>query len=84
MSVARRIAKSALVGSLSVILVLGAMNLTAPSAKAFPFPPVPLCGPSILWVCTGPGGPAVLFGGTICEKAKFEKKTGLTCVPFGG
>lgn len=62
-------------------LLLGAMTLTAPRAEARP-PIQPLCGPTLLWSCTGVGGPDVLFPGTVCDKITFEKQTGLTCVPY--
>ena len=65
---------------LSAALALGVMSLLAPDADAKPRPPGPLCGPSFQWSCTGVGGPSVLFLGTVCDKDKFEKKTGKTCV----
>ncbi len=83
MKLIRRLGKVSLIGSTFGALALGVMTLFAPRAEALP-PIGPLCGPSILWICSGPGGPDILFGGTICEKIKFEKKTGLTCVPYGG
>jgi hypothetical protein len=64
-------------------MAMCAITLIAPGARA-DRPPGPLCGPTILWVCSGPGGPLVLFGGTVCEKVLFEEETGLTCVPYGG
>jgi len=60
------------------------MTLTAPSTAAAPGGPPLLCGPTYLWVCSGPGGPVVLFPGTICDKILFERQSGLTCVPYGG
>lgn len=83
MNLVRKFGSSLLAGSAALALVLGGMALTANPAQALR-PPGPLCGPTILWICSGPGGPKVLFGGTICEKARFEKETGLTCVPYGG
>lgn len=83
MNVIRRIGKSLVVGSALGALVLGALALTAPRADAKP-PIGPLCGPSYLWECTGPGGPTVLFPGTVCDKIVFERRTGLTCKPYGG
>jgi hypothetical protein len=62
--------------------VLGTLTISAPRAQALP--PRLLCGPTILWICTMPGGSEVLFGGTVCEKIAFERQTGSTCVPYGG
>ena len=62
-------------------LVTGALALTSAPAQALR-PIGPLCGPTYQWSCSGPGGPDVLFVGTICDKIRFESKTGLTCVPF--
>ena len=83
MKTTRRIGKGLLGGSLCAAIVLGVMTLTAPRAEAGGLFRL-LCGPSILWFCSGPGGPDVLFGGTVCEKLQFEQQTGLTCVPFTG
>lgn len=58
-----------------------AIAFTQP-AKARPPIPGPLCGPTLQWSCSGPGGPDVLFIGTKCDKFQFERKTGLTCVPL--
>ena len=79
-----RLAKTLLAGSLSAVLVMGAMTLSAPraDANAVLIHPLLLCGPTILWKCSGIGGPDVLFAGTICKKTRFEHKTGLTCVPL--
>ena len=44
--------------------------------------PQPDCGPSFEWTCVVPGCPdcpEVLFSGTRCEKAQFEKETGRVC-----
>jgi len=49
-------------------------------------PPRPDCGPTRLWNCVLPGCPdcyEVLFEGTVCEKAAYEKKTGRVCSPEG-
>lgn len=71
-----------LAGLVLVALVLVGVLCTSTPVEARP--PGPECGPTYLWVCSGPGGPDVLFGGTVCEKAAYEKETGLTCVPYGG
>ncbi len=45
-------------------------------------PPEPECGPTRQWECVRPGCedcPVILFEGTVCEKAAFEKKTGRVC-----
>ena len=82
MKLVRRIASTVFAGSTLAALVLGGIALTSTPARAAR--PGPLCGPTILWICTGPGGQSVLFGGTVCEKVRFEKRTGATCVPYGG
>jgi hypothetical protein len=49
--------------------------------------PRPDCGPTRQWTCALPGCPdcyEVLFEGTVCEKAAFEKKTGRVCTADGG
>lgn len=81
MKALRRMASTLVAGSTLAAFLLGGLALTSAPAQAGP---VLLCGPTILWICSGPGGPDVLFGGTICEKARYEKKTGRTCVPYGG
>jgi hypothetical protein len=70
-----------IVGLALVVVALGIALWPAPQAEALA-PPGPQCGPSYLWICSGPGGPDILFGGTICEKNEFEKENGVTCVPF--
>lgn len=82
MKTIRRVGKALLFSALSGALVVGVMTASAPRAEALP--PILLCGPTYLWVCSGPGGPDVLFAGTICERKVFERQTGLTCVPYGG
>lgn len=77
----KRIAKALFVCATFGAMVAGVSNLTAPRAEAIP---IFLCGPSYLWICSGPGGPDILFGGTICDRARFERRTGLTCVPYTG
>ena len=47
-------------------------------------PPQPDCGPTREWNCVLPGCPdcpEILFEGTVCEKAQFEKQTGRVCSP---
>jgi len=46
-------------------------------------PPGPECGPTIFWIFTLPTGQQVPFGGTVCEKAAYELKTGAYCIPGG-
>ncbi len=53
----------------------------APVAAAGPGPD---CGPTREWNCVIPGCqdcPEILFEGTVCEKAQFEKRTGRVCSP---
>jgi len=78
----RTIAKALLAGALSTALGLGVMTLTAPRAEALD--KIPLCGPTILWRCTGPAGQEILFPATICLKTRFEKRSGYRCVPYTG
>ena len=80
MSALRKIGSAFLPVSTIAVLVLGGVTLTTSPAEAGP-PIGPECGPTYLWLCTKPNGAQKLFGGTICEKAQFEKKTGSTCVP---
>jgi hypothetical protein len=82
MKILRKIGAPLLVGMVLTALVTGGVVLTSTPVQAGT--PILLCGPTILWVCSGPGGPDVLFGGTVCEKAEYEKETGRTCVPYGG
>lgn len=81
MKSARRLARASLVAAAFAAVVLGASTLFAPRAEAIP---IFLCGPTLLWECSGPGGPDVLFAGTTCERARFERRSGLTCVPYSG
>lgn len=76
----RKIGKGLLLSSAFGVLLCGALTLSAPRAEALR--PGLLCGPTYLWICSGPGGPDVLFAGTICERIVFERQTGLTCVPY--
>jgi len=82
MRLVRRIGSMLLGGSTLGALALGALTLTASPARAFP--PVLLCGPTLLWYCTGPSGPKYLFSGTVCEMRIFERRTGTSCVPYTG
>jgi hypothetical protein len=66
-------------------LVFGSAAVQQP-AHARPRPQ-PECGPTRQWTCALPGCPdcyEVLFVGTVCEKAAFEKQTGRVCTPDGG
>ncbi len=83
MKVTQRIGRALLVSVTFGALVLGATTLTAPSAEAG-LPHGPLCGPTVLWKCSKPGSSSVRFAGTVCLRARFERKTGLTCTPLGG
>lgn len=79
MNALRKLGSALLPASALAALVLGGIALTASPAEAGR-PIGPLCGPTYLWLCSGPGG-EVLFAGTVCDKARFEKQTGMTCVP---
>jgi len=59
---------------------LGTMALFSSPAEARP--PRLLCGPTYMWSCSAVGGPDYLFIGTVCEKNRYERKTGRTCVPI--
>ena len=80
MRLSRKIGNAFVASFACAALAIGTLTLSSPHAEARP--PILLCGPTYLWVCSGPGGPDVLFAGTICEKVAFEKQTGLTCVPY--
>ncbi len=77
-----------------VVLKWGALALVAAAltlsvsplvhSQANAVRPEPDCGPTREWVCVVPGCPncpVVLFEGTVCEKAQFEKQTGRVCSP---
>lgn len=84
MSIVRRAGRASFVCGAFAAVVLGVTALFAPRAHAIPPNPILLCGPTILWECSDPGGPDVLFAGTICQRARLERRTGLTCAPFSG
>lgn len=75
----RRAGRACVATLAGVAMAIGATTLLSSRAEARP---IFLCGPTYLWVCSGPGGPDVLFAGTICEKVAYEKQTGQTCVPY--
>lgn len=81
MKTLRRIGKASFVTAALVATIVGASTVLAPRAEAIP---VLLCGPTYLWACSGPGGPDILFAGTVCERMRFEARTGYTCVPYSG
>jgi len=74
-----KLPKTLFAGSVFAALVLGVGALTAPAASARP---VLLCGPAFMWSCSAPGGPNVLFAGTLCEARLYEMQTGQTCTPI--
>lgn len=76
----KRVGKALLGAAATAPLLLGAITLSAPPAQAGPV--ILLCGPTYLWVCSGIGGPEILFPGTLCEKRIFERKTGFHCKPY--
>ncbi len=70
------------VGISSFVVMLGAalfLGLASDTAEA-KRPGGPMCGPTYMWSCTGPGGDTE-FAGTICDKFAYERATGSTCVP---
>lgn len=85
MSLVSRFSKIAFGSVVGLAALVGAAVLVQPASGARPGggPPL-LCGPTIFFVCSAPGEDDVFVGLTICEVAAFEKKTGLTCEPFGG
>lgn len=76
----QRVGRSLLAATICGGVALGAIGLMPQRAQAMR--PGPLCGPTILWICTFPDGSQRPFGGTVCERAQYEKKTGATCVPY--
>lgn len=68
-------------GCLALVISLAALS-NSPAQAVIPGPD---CGPTREWTCAVPGCPScyeVLFEGTICEKAAFEKSTGRVCSPI--
>ena len=68
------------------ILTTGAVGLGSVALLNQPTyaSPRPDCGPTRQWICVLPGCPDcydVLFEGTVCEKAAYEKETGRKCSP---
>ncbi len=84
MSLSSRFSKIAFGSVVGLAAVLGAAVLVQPASGARPGRPGPMCGPTILFICSAPGQDDVLVGLTICEVGPFERKTGRTCEPFGG
>ena len=39
----------------------------------------PQCGPASLWTCDMPDGSQQTAAGTICDIARFERRTGASC-----
>jgi hypothetical protein len=80
----KSLAKLGMLALTSGTLALGSAALM--HQPAYAARPQPDCGPTRQWVCVLPGCPdcyVVLFEGTVCEKAAFEKKTGRKCSPEG-
>ena len=76
MSRLSRIRTRGLTAVASVAVGAGALTLAAPASGQGPIGP--LCGPTYQWVCTNLAN-KVLFGGTVCEKEIFERRTGRVC-----
>ena len=71
-------------GALTVVggaIAIGVAALAASEVNARK-PPQPDCGPTREWNCVLPRCeecPEILFVGTVCEKAAFERQTGRVC-----
>jgi hypothetical protein len=76
----QRVGKSLLAASICTAVVLGAIGLTPQRAEARR--PGPLCGPTILWLCTWSDGSQHAVGLTICDLQVYIKQHGATCVPY--
>jgi hypothetical protein len=79
----RTLAKLGLLALTSGTLALGS---AARSHRPAPAAPRPDCGPTRHWICVLPGCPdcpVVLFEGTVCEKAAFEKTSRRKCSSDG-
>ena len=61
------------------VIVAGAVTLSRPTAAALR----PDCGPSYVWDCRLPSGTHTTVGGTRCDIAAYQRRTGATCVPSG-
>jgi hypothetical protein len=72
-------------GMLGLVLAAMAVGVTSlMQSQAYAARPKPDCGPTREWNCVVPGCPdcpEILFEGTVCEKAQFEKQTGRVCSP---
>src|SRR5262245_34673117 len=69
-----------------ILLGAGAMVLgfTLSSDRIAAVQPEPECGPTRQWICTFPpclSCQPVKFEGTVCEKDRFEQRTGMVCTP---
>jgi len=75
------------VTTFGMLVLTGGVLVFGSAAVAARPRPQPDCGPTRQWTCALPGCPEcyeVLFEGTVCEKAAFEKQTGRVCTPDGG
>ena len=79
----RRLSRVLLASVLSTALVFGAATVVTPPAQALG-PITILCGPSFQWSCARIGGPSLRFLGTICDKNRFERRSGYICSMIKG
>lgn len=77
----QHVGKSLLAGSICAAIALGAIGLMPQKAEARR-PGGPLCGPTILWLCTWADGSQHAAGLTICDLQKYLKVHGGSCVPY--
>ncbi len=59
-----------------IVVVVASLSSTPTAAR-------PDCGPSYVWDCTLPNGSHKVVGGTRCDIATYQRKTGAHCVPSG-
>lgn len=81
----RKLGRAFTWGAIVLVAAAVAAALVAlEQAPAYAGRPAPDCGPTREWNCVVPGCPdcpEILFEGTVCEKAAFEKQTGRVCSP---
>ena len=76
----KTLARLGMIALFTAVLMIALSALLQPTTQAAR--PTPDCGPTFTWNCVVPGCPdcpEILFEGTRCEKAAFEKQTGRVC-----